>query len=170
MTLLFLILGPPQPGYKLRYWLKGLLIGALLSALLLLQGNTFLYCLVFFSYIATDNRFIKRERAQILLLAISIFCVTLLGFEFRNTIWNSKYPWFLPQKGIHLYYLKTQSKTLGFNPLGLGILVIFSGLGVFGLVQALVQRAQSQAEAKQLEQQAEAQFNVAPAGSRGGIV
>jgi len=219
--LLYLILNPSQSAHSFIFLLKGFLMGSLLSILLLLQGNTFLYCLIIFSYLAIDNSLLKKERVQILVIAVPLFCVTLLGFQFRNTIWNNQYPWFLPQKGIHfrigfhkgahgayhqvqgirpwpyghvfharlyaetqtnrvmtpdetdryflnqgkdfikdnpletirlmvtkfflffnnyeikgiddLYYLKKQTTLLALNPLGLGILVLLSGLGVIRL-------------------------------------
>jgi len=101
VSLLYLILTPARSARTFIYLLKGLLIGSFLSVLLLLQSNTFLYCLIIFSYLAIDNRLLKKEKAQILIIAVPLFCVTLLGFQFRNSIWRNEYPWFLPQKGIH---------------------------------------------------------------------
>lgn len=220
-TLLYLILIPSGPRSAKYFFLKGLFAGLLLSILLLLQGNTFLYCIVIFSYMAADNRILKKQRVQMLAVTVPIFFITLLSFQFRNTIWHNKYPWFIPKKGIHfnigfhkdahgayrqlpgidpwpyahvfqaklyaetqtkkvmtpdevdqyflaqglhfiksnpgqairlvltkfrlffnnyevkgiddLYYLKQQTAVLGYNPLGLGILVMLAGLGIIRL-------------------------------------
>lgn len=220
--LLYLVLGKFKLHHNFFYPLKGVVIGILLTILLLLQGNTFLYCIIILAYVALDNKLSKQEKIQVLTSAILIFSTTLLFFQLRNKLFDCKYPWFLPTKGIHLrigfhrgangayhqlreikpwpfghvfhsrlyaeaqtkkfmtpeeadrffiaegldfmvnnpyeslnliitkiglffnnyevkgiddlYYLKTQSKTLAFTPLGLGSLVLFAGLGIIRLV------------------------------------
>ena len=222
MALLYIVLGKSKSTHKYYYPLKGLVVGILLAILLFLQTNTFLYSIVILTYIALDTRLSKKEKAQALISAILVFSATVLVFQMRNKIFDSKYPWFLPQKGIHfrigfhkgahgayhqvrdiqpwpyghvfqsrlyaeartktfmtpdqadrffikegldfiisnpyeslnliitkvllffndyeikgiddLYYLKTQSTTLALTPLGLGILVLFAGLGIVRLL------------------------------------
>lgn len=222
LALLYIVLGKPKSTHKFHYPLKGLLVGILLAILLFLQANTFLYSMVILAYIALDNRLSKKEKVQALISAILVFSTTVLVFQIRNKIFDNKYPWFLPSKGIHfrigfhkgahgayhqlrdiqpwpyghvfhsrlyaeaqtkslmtpneadrffvnegldfiisnpyeslnliitkvflffnnyeikgiddLYYLKTQSTTLALTPLGLGILVLFAGLGIIRLV------------------------------------
>jgi len=212
----------PVSTRRLFYIGKGLAIGILLAILLLLQMNTFLYCVVLVAVIALDRGMPRRERLWVIVSTILIFAATFMLYQLRGHLSKNTYPWFLPQKGIHfrigfhegahgayhqlgdikpwpyghvfqsrlhaeakrkkamspaeadrffidegldfifknpgeslrimatkiglffnnyeikgiddLYYLKTQSKTLAYTPLGLGVIVLCAGLGVMRLI------------------------------------
>ncbi len=83
--------------------LTGSLVGVLLTALLFIQLNTFLYAVIFFVYIAAGKGVAKKEKFRILLPAVMIFTVSFLFFQFRNDLLNQRYPWFLPTKGVHTF-------------------------------------------------------------------
>jgi hypothetical protein len=222
LLLMHALLTKPGSTRNLFYIGKGVVIGTLLAILLLLQMNTFLYCIIAAASIALDRCAQRRERLWVLISVLLIFTSTFVFYQFRGGLFERKYPWFLPQKGIHfrigfhkgahgayhqlggikpwpyghvfqsrlnaearakkpmtpeeadrffiresldfifnnpgeslkiiatkiglffnnyeikgiddLYYLKTQSKTLAYTPLGLGLLVLFAGLGVMRLI------------------------------------
>jgi hypothetical protein len=222
LLLIHTLLAKPGSTSSLFCIGKGIVIGILLAILLLLQTNTFLYCIVIVVFIGLDRGMPRKERQKILISAIFIFTSTFMLYQLRGGLFKSKYPWFLPQKGIHfrigfhkgahgayhqlgdikpwpyghvfqsrlhaearrkktmtpaesdrffiresldfifnnpgeslkiiatkiglffndyevkgiddLYYLKTQSKTLAYTPLGLGVIVLFAGLGVIRLI------------------------------------
>lgn len=222
LLLIDALLAKPGSASSLYRIGKGIVIGILLAILLLLQTNTFLYCIIIVAFIALDRGMPRRERLRVLISALLIFTSTFMLYQLRGDLFKSKYPWFLPQKGIHfrigfhegahgayhelgdikpwpyghvfqsrlyaearakksmtpaeadrffidegldfifnnpgeslkiiatkiglffnnyeikgiddLYYLKTQSKTLAYTPLGLGVLVLCAGLGVIRLI------------------------------------
>ena len=211
----------PEKHYHL---IKGLVIGTLLAALLLLQLNTFLYAILVLGYVALDRNISWTSKSQVILPAVLIVSFTVAFPHVRHRFCEPKHPWFLPTKGIHfyigfqegsrgvyrqidgikpwpyghafqsrlyaeaqtrrqmtpqqadwffvketlrflaqnpwesariavakaalffnnyevkgvddLYYLKTQSKVLAWTPGGLGLLVLFSGLGVLRLLES----------------------------------
>lgn len=222
LSLIYALLAKPRSTSNLYCIGKGMVIGLLLAILLLLQINTFLYCIIIVAFIALDRGMPRRERLNILISVLLIFSSTFMLYQLRGSLFKSKYPWFLPQKGIHfrigfhkgahgayhqlgdikpwpyghafqsrlyaeakakkpmtpeeadrffirevfdfifnnpgeslkiiatkiglffnnyevkgiddLYYLKTQSKTLAYTPLGLGVIVLFAGLGVIRFI------------------------------------
>lgn len=222
LLMIHALLAKPGSASSLYFIGKGIVIGILLAILLLLQTNTFLYCIIIVAFIALDSGMPRRERLRVLISALLIFSSTFVFYQLRGDLFKSNYPWFLPQKGIHfrigfhkgahgayhqfgnikpwpyghvfqsrlhaearkkkamtpaeadrffidegldfifnnpgeslkiiatkiglffnnyeikgiddLYYLKTQSKTLAYTPLGLGVLVLCAGLGVIRLI------------------------------------
>lgn len=101
IVLIYTVLDKFKTRYKIYFPLKGLVIGVLLMSLLLLQGSTFLYCIIIFVYVTLDKQCTKKARIRTLIPAIIIFLGTFSVYQYRTEIWDSKYPWFLPQKGIH---------------------------------------------------------------------
>lgn len=222
LLMIHALLAKPGSTSSLYFIGKGIVIGIFLAILLLLQTNTFLYCIIIVAFIALDSGMPRRERLRVLISALLIFSSTFVFYQLRGDLVKSNYPWFLPQKGIHfrigfhkgahgayhqlgditpwpyghvfqsrlhaearkkkamtpaeadrffidegldfifnnpgeslkiiatkiglffnnyeikgiddLYYLKTQSKTLAYTPLGLGVLVLCAGLGVIRLI------------------------------------
>ncbi|MCP3872175.1 MAG: hypothetical protein GY699_03340 [Desulfobacteraceae bacterium] len=102
MTLIYAVLDKIKlSGGTNHFYIKGIIIGGLLSALLLLQGNTFLYFLVILVCLLLYPNLSFRRKIIVSLPTVIIF---LSVFSYIHVIKDTKekrYPWTQPVKGIH---------------------------------------------------------------------
>ena len=100
--LLHLLLDHVRLPRKLYHIMKGALIGGLLAVLFMLQANTFLYALVIFAYLAVGPADINGAKTQVVAAALLVLACALLVPMARRQVADDKYPWGLPQAGIHM--------------------------------------------------------------------
>lgn len=92
---------------RLKPAMKGVMAGGLLSALALLQMNTFLYFLVVVFYFGLAKYFDARKKLVLVISTCLIFFSILTANHYLNQSIKNEYPWFLPTKGVHFH--------IGFN-------------------------------------------------------
>lgn len=92
---------------RLKPAMKGVMAGGLLSLLVLLQMNTFLYFLVVVFYFGLSKYFYARKKLVLVISTCLIFFSILTANYYFNHSMKNGYPWFLPTKGVHFH--------IGFN-------------------------------------------------------
>jgi hypothetical protein len=107
ILVIFLLLYTALDIYKWpnRYYhpIKGFMIGILVSILFLLQGNTFLYGVVIFGYLAFFSNAARADKFKTIVAATLVIAAALVYNQAQTNPAKHKYPWALPQKGIHFY-------------------------------------------------------------------
>jgi hypothetical protein len=93
---------PSRPLGSGKLLIQGLALGLFLSAMLLLQLNTFLYALVLIPFLLTERQIKPVAHAVRILPLLMLVAASWLSVAQRQHRDDSAYPWFWPQKGIHL--------------------------------------------------------------------
>jgi tetratricopeptide (TPR) repeat protein len=88
---------------RLKPALRGVMTGVLLSVMVLLQINTFLYLIVVVSYFGLATHLYAREKLVLSISTCLIFFAILMTIHYWNQSIKDQYPWFLPVKGVHFY-------------------------------------------------------------------
>lgn len=99
--LLTLMVDDPPATRTFSFFIKGLLMGLLLSVIFFLQSATFLFLVVAVAFYALHGRLSLNKKVVVLSATLGIFSLVVMGYHFKDTWSNNPYPRCLPQKGIH---------------------------------------------------------------------
>jgi hypothetical protein len=115
LTLLLLILRRTQLHSPAALACEGTGLGLLLSLLFLCQLNTFLFVVAVVPVLVFDSKATGYQRAWRALPVVIVLLMIFLTFQFRKEVFHQKFPWYLPQKGIHLRIGNQAAATEGYS-------------------------------------------------------
>jgi hypothetical protein len=116
LVLLLVISRRTRPTSRIALACEGGALGLLLGLLFLCQLNTFLFIVAVVPVLIFDREVAGWNKAWRALPVLLVFAAIFSMFQFRNEIWDQKFPWYLPQKGIHLRIGNQASSTGGYRP------------------------------------------------------
>jgi len=116
LILLLVISRSTRPTSRIALACEGGGLGLLLGLLFLCQLNTFLFILAVVPVLIFDREVAGWRKAWRVLPVVLVFAAIFSMFQLREEIWDPKFPWYLPQKGIHLRIGNQASSTGGYRP------------------------------------------------------